>query len=134
MTGTKFSAFAILFSLILGIGGAFASHTDVSESDLVVSDAFDMSYSVAATEDVLSFLDAQGIDVNSANVSRAISDLRFVEYDHDDDYTANDSWETAKDELNYLVNSDLFAAKREGNDPVYMQIGTTRWVLHSSVE
>ena len=54
--------------------------------------------------------------------------------DTDDNYAYNDSWDTTKDALNYLVNSVLFEAQREGYEAVYMELGNTRWIMYPSVE
>lgn len=120
--------------LLLAFGGAnlFSSNVQVRESDLVISEDFDVSYEVAPTAQVLDLLKEFGIDgdnVSSRSVTMAIDALSRIDFDTDDGFSYNDTWENQKDRLNYYVRSALFAARSDGYEAVYMEIGDTRWVM-----
>lgn len=95
--------------LIIGTLSVFGA-VQVTESDLIVSDNYAVSYQVQPTDQVLSFLSDNGIDVYgvSSDVSLDIDLLRTIDFDTDDGYAFNDSWTTEKDELNYLVKRGAF--------------------------
>ncbi|MBT3273728.1 MAG: hypothetical protein HN368_11265 [Spirochaetales bacterium] len=126
-----------IIGMLLLIGGfsVFGS-VQATESDLVVSDDFAVSYEIQPTDEILTFLADYGISINGIprEVSMDIDGLRSVDFDTDDAYAYNDSWDTTKDALNYLVNSELFEAQREGYEAVYMELGNTRWIMYPSVE
>ena len=122
--------------LLIGSISAFGA-VKVSESDLVVSEDFAVSYVVQPTDDVIDFLADYGIELFNTpkEITMDIDSLRSLEVDYTGDaYDFNDTWTTVKDELNYLVNAALFEARRDGYDAVYMELGNTRWIMYPHVE
>lgn len=123
--------------LLLAATGVFAAQVEVQRSNFVINEEYDTSYKVLPTEDVLALLAEYGINANGSNdrsVTLAIDSLKRVDFDTDDGFSFNDTWENQMDRLNFYVTAALTAARNEGYDVVYMEIGDTRWAMYPGTE
>lgn len=116
----------IIAVLLCGfIAGASGQDFAVRASTLEVHEDYDSSFEAMPSEQIIQFLEGFDIDLSASKAKVAAQLDKLLNCDSCDD----DRWENAKDELHFYINRVLFAAMAEGNVPVYMTLGTSRWIL-----
>ena len=132
MKSSKIAGFALLMAVV---AAGFAAAVSAQPVDIELVEGYAVSYQVQPTASVVEFLTAHGIEAGlieaaavdpeaARTLGAAVDALsRIVDEDEVD-------WGAA---LNLEVNKALYSAFY-GTDPVYMDLGTTRWVLYPTAE
>ena len=130
---TMKSRIITIFVLVLiACAVSTVSAVEVEKVDIELVDGYSVSYKIAVPDKLKNFLAANGVSPdlmesfernapNAKELSRAIDALKKTEPDDEDDVTLNCCFNT-------IVNGALFSAYSSGYDPVYMDIGTLRYV------
>jgi hypothetical protein len=113
-------------TLIMIAAGAFAAQTGATAVSRELIDGYSTSYSVAPTEAVFEYLEAQGIDTtllatDTERFNAALASLMRIE-------AADEETFSPAQELAYRVNRALNGTY-DGTNVVYMELGNYRWIL-----
>ena len=129
-----FRVTGIAFALII-VAAAFATaaHVEVRSSSFNLEGVSTAGSEVAPTQAVLDFLSSYGIALNQGaeGLGKAIGMLANTLMDN----PANDDRDYIfGDDLNALVNRELMAASHDTDGPIFMDLGTIRWVRQATTE
>jgi len=135
----KKSVITTIISIVLmAFAVSAVSAAAVEKTDVELVEGITESYKIEVPAAMTAFLVENGIsedlvasydrDADGAKaLSRAIDELKQTEPDDEDDVTLNE-------QFNSIVGRALWSAYNAGFDPVYMDVGTLRYVWTTPVD
>ena len=135
----QFFMISVLVLLAFAASTIGASHDyNVKEERIELVEGLSVSYRLAITEELADFLVENGVSADllgmhdrdsmkAKELTRAIEELKKTEPDDEDDVTLNEQFNT-------ILAHALGSAYNAGYDPVFIDIGSVRYIRSTPID